>query len=122
MDEGKGGLTKKGNLKKASYEMVCEWVSETWREISTDLLAKSFEASGLTLSPDGSEDDKMTSRLQAIIANRMNEVCFSEEDNEPSNQDGIDSEPNPDNEFDDKSMTDDDPEEMDPEEMDIDDE
>ena len=71
MDEGKGGLTKKGNLKKASYEMVCEWVSETWREISTDLLAKSFEASGLMLSPDGSEDDKMTRQDVSLRYNRL---------------------------------------------------
>ncbi|CAG8639559.1 9165_t:CDS:2, partial [Ambispora leptoticha] len=89
MDEGKGGLTKKRNLKKASYELICEWVSETWREISIDLLARSFEASGITLNPDGSKDYKMTSRLQAIVANRMNEVCFSEEEDNESNPDEV---------------------------------
>ncbi|CAG8745510.1 13330_t:CDS:2, partial [Racocetra fulgida] len=117
MDEEKGGFTKKENCKKASYELVCD----------TDLLARSFEASGLTLNPDGSEDDKMTSRLQAIIANRMNEVYFSmEEDNEPANQDNVDNESNPDilYEFDGESVMDDYPEEMDtdddPDEMDFD--
>ncbi|CAG8674133.1 7418_t:CDS:2, partial [Dentiscutata erythropus] len=110
---GKGGFTKKGNRKRASYELVCEWVSETWREISTDLLARSFEAAGLTLNPNGSENDKMTGHLRAIIANHMNEVCFSvEEDNELSNQDDVDNESNPDDEFGDElyseSATDDD--------------
>ncbi|CAG8799761.1 29653_t:CDS:1, partial [Gigaspora margarita] len=85
----------------------------------------SFEAAGLTLNPDGSEDDKMTSRLQAILANRMNEVVFSEEeDNGPSNQDDADNESNPNDELDDehddklygKNVSDDDPKDM----MDID--
>ncbi|CAG8739164.1 9232_t:CDS:2 [Dentiscutata erythropus] len=80
MDEGKGELTAKGNHKKASYEVVCEWVSETWREISSDILIRSFEASGLTLNPDSSEDFKMSSYLQAIIANCMDEVIFDEEE------------------------------------------
>ncbi|CAG8798901.1 24757_t:CDS:2 [Dentiscutata erythropus] len=117
MDEGKGGFTKKENRKKASYELVWEWVSETWREISTDLLARSFEAAGLMLNPNGSEDDKMTSYLRAIIANRINEVCFfEEENNESSNQDSVDNESNLDDEFGDelysKSATDDDSEDM----------
>ncbi|CAG8810825.1 9283_t:CDS:2, partial [Dentiscutata erythropus] len=69
----KGGFTKKVNCKRALYELVCEWVSEMWREISTDLLARFFEAAGLTLNSNGSEDEKMTSHFQAIIANYMNE-------------------------------------------------
>ncbi|CAG8462215.1 5360_t:CDS:1 [Racocetra fulgida] len=93
IDKGKGGFTKKGNLKRASYELVREWVSETWREFSPNLLAKSFEAAGLMLNPDGSEDDKMSSRLQAVVADRMNEVSFSEKED---NQGGIDSESDPD--------------------------
>ncbi|CAG8821252.1 5068_t:CDS:2, partial [Dentiscutata erythropus] len=64
MDKEKGRFTKKGNLKRASYKL---------REISTDILARSFKAFGFTLNPDGSKDDKMTSRLQAIIANHLNE-------------------------------------------------
>src|SRR6185295_19908969 len=108
MDERKGRLTKKENLKKASYELICEWVSETWREISTDLLARSFEASGIMLNPDGSEDYKMTSCLQAIVANRMNEVCFSEEEDNESNPDKV-----LDDELDSKSVMYDNPEKMD---------
>ncbi|CAG8854396.1 42485_t:CDS:1, partial [Gigaspora margarita] len=41
--------------------------------MSTDLLARSFKTAGFTLNSDGSKDDKMTSRLQAILANYMNE-------------------------------------------------
>ncbi|CAG8784534.1 7718_t:CDS:1, partial [Racocetra fulgida] len=49
--------TKSGNHKKATYELICKWVSETWKEISQKLLIKLFEASGLTLNPDRSEND-----------------------------------------------------------------
>ncbi|CAG8627368.1 9882_t:CDS:1, partial [Ambispora leptoticha] len=101
MDRGKVVLTKKGNHKKASYELVCEWVSETWKEISTNVLVKSFEATGLTLNPDNSENNKMSSRLQAIVENRPIEReiflesesnHYNELDNEPDNNE-LDNEP-----------------------------
>ncbi|CAG8719717.1 10035_t:CDS:2, partial [Acaulospora morrowiae] len=72
-------FTTKGNRKKASYELVCEWVSETWKEISSNVLVKSFESTGLTLNPDGSEDHKMSHRLQAIIENRLDDIDKDEE-------------------------------------------
>ena len=112
MDEGEGGFTKKGNRKKASYELVSKWVSETWREVSPNLLAKSFEAAGLTLNPDGSKDDKMSSRLQAIVANRMDEVSFSEVED---NQDDVDNESNPD--YDDEELDVENVPDFDPEDM-----
>ncbi|CAG8690996.1 24455_t:CDS:2, partial [Dentiscutata erythropus] len=53
------------------------------------------KASGLMLNPDGSEDFKMSSRLQAIIANYMDEVIFDEE--EQSNEsENLGSESSPD--------------------------
>ncbi|CAG8829703.1 909_t:CDS:1, partial [Dentiscutata erythropus] len=75
-------LTKNGNCKKASYEFVCEWVSKTWKEISPNILVRSFEAAGLMLNPDGSENDKMSQRLQAIVQavaeNWTNELNMNE--------------------------------------------
>ncbi|CAG8828486.1 5432_t:CDS:2, partial [Dentiscutata erythropus] len=70
----------KGNCKKALYELVSEWVFQTWKEIDTNILTRSFEAAGLTLNLDSSEDDKMSSRIQAIITNHMDEVTFDKED------------------------------------------
>jgi len=105
MDAGKGEFTVKGNRKKASYELVSEWVSETWKELDVNLLVRSFEAAGLALNPDGSEDYKMSNRLQAIVANRMDEVNFDDndgmnfdEDNE-NNAEGADSESGDDDEL-----------------------
>lgn len=58
MSNGEREYTKNRNRKKATYELISKWVSETWKEIGQDLLIKSFEASGLTLDPDGSENDR----------------------------------------------------------------
>lgn len=80
--DGEREFTKNGNRRKASYELVCRWVSEVWKEISPELLIKSFEASGLTLNPDGSEDNRMSSRLQAIVENRMDDDVLIEESSE----------------------------------------
>ena len=44
------------------------------KEISKEVLIKSFVSTGLTLNPDGSEDNKMSHRLQAIVGDRMNEI------------------------------------------------
>ncbi|CAG8709537.1 2440_t:CDS:2 [Dentiscutata erythropus] len=101
MDKGEKKYTKKGNLKKASYKLVYELVSETWREISSNLLIKSFEASGLVLNPDGSEDDMISGRLKAIVENCLNELPIEDTQAEESNHD--DSEPN-DGELDDDEM------------------
>ncbi|CAG8713071.1 4976_t:CDS:2 [Dentiscutata erythropus] len=53
-------------------------VSEVWKEIGQDLLIKSFDVSGLTLNPNGSEDLKMSSRLQAIVKNRLEDAIIEE--------------------------------------------
>ena len=84
MENGKKEFTAKGNRKKASYELVSEWVSQTWKEISKSILVKSFESTGLTLNPDGSEDHKVSHRLQAIIENRITDIDRDELLNEES--------------------------------------
>lgn len=92
MDKREKKYTKKGNLKRASYELVCKWVSETWREISPNLLIKLFEATELVLNPDGSKDDKMSDCLKAIVKDRLlNELPIKDTRAEESNHD--DSEP-----------------------------
>ncbi|CAG8572353.1 19881_t:CDS:2 [Dentiscutata erythropus] len=80
IDEEKDELTARENHNKASYELVSEWVSQTWKEIGTNILTRSFEVARLTLNLDDSEDDKMSSYFQAIIANCKDKVTFDEED------------------------------------------
>ncbi|CAG8715894.1 8553_t:CDS:2 [Dentiscutata erythropus] len=85
---------------KISYELVCKWVSEVWKEIGQDLLIKSFDVTGLTLNPNGSEDLKMSSRLQAIVENRLEDAIVEESsedepiEDEEINCDGSDEEIN----------------------------
>ncbi|CAG8801200.1 983_t:CDS:1 [Dentiscutata erythropus] len=67
IDKGKVVLTKNENHKKALYELVSKWMSKIWKEISSNVLVRSFKATGLTLNPDGSEDYKMSDRLRAIL-------------------------------------------------------
>ncbi|CAG8828129.1 15068_t:CDS:2, partial [Dentiscutata erythropus] len=58
------------------------WIDEGKKEISPNILVRSFEAARLTLNPDSSENDKMSQRLQAIVQavaeNRMNELNINE--------------------------------------------
>ncbi|CAG8763408.1 16116_t:CDS:1, partial [Acaulospora morrowiae] len=79
IEKGKKEFTTKGNRKKASYELVCEWISETWKEISSNVLVKFFESTGLTLNSDNSKDHKMLHRLQTIIENRLDNIDKDEE-------------------------------------------
>ena len=54
------------------------------KEISKEVLIKSFVSTGLTLNSDSNEDNKMSHRLQAIVGDRMNEIneLSSEEQDE----------------------------------------
>ncbi|CAG8785957.1 28829_t:CDS:2, partial [Dentiscutata erythropus] len=79
IDKEKVVLTKNGNRKKASYELVSEWVSKTWKEISSNMLVRSFETTGLTLNPDGSEDHKMSDCLRAIVEDRLRKSKVSKD-------------------------------------------
>src|SRR4051812_47392908 len=39
--------TRTGKRKRASYEMVANWVSSAWKSISSELIIKSFVGCGL---------------------------------------------------------------------------
>lgn len=57
MAEGIHELTPTGRQKKPSEELMCQWISEAWREIPREMVARSFLKCGITNSLDGSEDD-----------------------------------------------------------------
>ncbi|CAG8556959.1 18238_t:CDS:2 [Acaulospora morrowiae] len=78
ISDGKKEFTINRNYKKVSYELICKWVSEVWKEINQDLLIKSFKATGLILNSDGSENNKMSTRLQAIIENHIDDIIIDE--------------------------------------------
>jgi hypothetical protein len=49
--------TPTGRLKRVTLMEMCRWILEAWRSISQDMIAKSFEVTGISNKMDGSEDD-----------------------------------------------------------------
>ncbi|CAG8749224.1 23546_t:CDS:2 [Dentiscutata erythropus] len=50
-------LTKKGNLKRPSYSLICQWILKAWDDISAEMIIKSFKKCGISNELDETEDD-----------------------------------------------------------------
>ena len=50
--------TAAGNLRAPQRKTVIHWTLQSWEDISTDLIKKSFPCCGRNLPVDGSDDDK----------------------------------------------------------------
>lgn len=57
MAEGIHELTPTGRQRKPSEKLMCQWISEAWREIPREMVARSFLKCGITNSLHGTEDD-----------------------------------------------------------------
>ena len=57
---GEKTYTKGGNERAPTKKQVCEWTLEAWRELTPELIKKSFRVCAVTLSVDGVEDDQIT--------------------------------------------------------------
>ena len=55
--DGPQELTRGGNRKPPSRELLMAWIKKAWNGISPDLIRKSFKKTGLSLAVDGTEDD-----------------------------------------------------------------
>lgn len=49
-------LTKGGNLKKVDIETIAQWVKDSWSEVSSEIIVRSFKKCCISNSMDGSED------------------------------------------------------------------
>ena len=47
-DHSKHSFTKGGNLKSASMTQICDMVMEAWKDITPDIILKSFKVYGQT--------------------------------------------------------------------------
>ena len=65
--------TAAGNLRAPLRKTVIHWILQSWADISTDLIKKSFPCCGVNLPVDGSDDDK-------IICFRDGEPCVKDKD------------------------------------------
>jgi hypothetical protein len=62
-------LLSKGRLKSASPSLLSHWISAAWKEVSMEVIIKSFKKCYLSNALDGSEDDSLsTSEDEYIVA------------------------------------------------------
>ena len=57
MIEGQKEYTAGGNIKAASLNTMCEWVNESWKGLSLEMVSRSFKKCGISNAIDGSKDD-----------------------------------------------------------------
>ena len=58
-DEPQHEYTRGGNLKAPSRSLLCEWVKAAWDAVPADVVKNSFASCAITISNDGSEDEKI---------------------------------------------------------------
>ena len=57
MMSGEKTFTLGGQLRAASLVTVCQWVKESWQELSKEMVERSFKKCGISNALDGTEDD-----------------------------------------------------------------
>ena len=57
MISGEHTLTASGRMRKAELNVICNWIKQTWNEIPTEMIQKSFLKCCITNALDGTEDD-----------------------------------------------------------------
>ena len=67
--EGEKEYTRAGNRRSASYKQVAEWVEECWKDLDSDIVARSFVHCGIVKVPE-EENPVYHHRLQQIILDK----------------------------------------------------
>jgi hypothetical protein len=57
MAAGGAGETSAGNLRRAKYSDVCNWVKRSWEGISDEIIINSFVSCSITDSLDNLDDE-----------------------------------------------------------------
>ena len=52
-------FTPAGNMRAALLTTVCEWVKDTWQNIPSEMVVRSFKKCGISNAMDGTEDDML---------------------------------------------------------------
>ena len=79
MSDGIHEFTASGRQKKPSEELICKWISEAWRDISTEMVLSSFKKCGISNSMDGTEDDLVFDGIDQAEDQEDNEDAFIRE-------------------------------------------
>ena len=59
MLNGEKTYTPAGNVRAPSKPLCLEWVKRAWESVTTDVVKKSFQACGISVNVDGSEDHEI---------------------------------------------------------------
>ena len=59
LERGEMCYTRGGHPRAAPLDTVLQWISDSWQNVSSDLVKKSFKTCGVTNAPDGSEDNQI---------------------------------------------------------------
>jgi len=55
--KGEHALTPTGRTRKADLNIICKWIIESWNDIPSELISKSFRKCCITNALDGTEDN-----------------------------------------------------------------
>ena len=77
--------TSAGNQRSPSKFLLCKWVVEAWKTVSSSIIIKSFKICALTTKPNGSEDNeihavKLMNILDELQEERQNNACYNIEE------------------------------------------
>jgi len=83
-------FTKKGHIKRPAYNLIAQWVLDTWNNIDPTLIRKSFKCCGISNSRDGKEDHLIFDYDQlGQQTNSRNHIYIHEELNSISDNSSI---------------------------------
>jgi len=54
---GEKHFTKGGNIKAVDFQLICQWIVDSWESVTPEQILSSFKTCGITNAVDGSEDD-----------------------------------------------------------------
>jgi len=74
-------VTLAERVKRPSVSNVCEWVKNSWQQVKSETIVKSFKKCGTSNGLDGSEDDILYKESEASSENNHeNDFSGSDDD------------------------------------------
>ena len=71
MLNGDKTYTQAGNVRAPSKLLCLQWVKQAWESVTNEVVKKSFEACGISVSVDGSEDNKIRFIKDGEVADQL---------------------------------------------------
>lgn len=84
MAGGGAGKTAAGNLKRAKYGDVCNWVKRSWDSISNEIIINSFVSCNITDSLDNLDNEDEELEISDIDDDVCDDVCDDSHDDNSS--------------------------------------